>query len=130
MIAVEVDWSLSFKVLILQVEKLRSIERKGLLQRHAGNWVTVAKLGLLTPDSVLPQPQDRPHCSLECDPQTCPGGISTRSSRASDSLTPPPTIVVNSPEGHFFFLKVRGFCCFFLCIFGDRCTWYLHSNFQ
>lgn len=74
--AVEVDWSLSFKVLNLQLKKLRSGERKGLLQCHAVNRVTVAKLGLLIPNSVLPHPQNGPHCSPEFDLQTRPGGIS------------------------------------------------------
>lgn len=68
-----VDHSLSFKVLILQVEKLRSGVRKGLAQPHTVNGVTVTEPGLLTPNLVLPHRQSGPCCSSEFHPQTSLG---------------------------------------------------------
>lgn len=59
-------------------------------------------------------------------PQTGPGN-SFCEFRYSESLSPPLILVVHIPEGHFF--KLLWLRLLFVCISGDRCTRYLHSNF-
>lgn len=78
----------------------RPREGKGLLQCHAVNWVTVAKLGLLTPDSVLPHPQDRAHWSVTH--KLAQEGFQLRV-QVQWFAHPSSNYSWNIPEGHFFF---------------------------